>query len=162
MLGLGDDHRLVEHQQIDAGEAAHARLRPRLELDLAPVLQRDRLLAVRVAVAEDAPRLRALDLGVQLRAVADDRLEPVEVLGRGLELVRRVDDLPLAELEEAEELAGDEDLALAVLARHVDADLAGLPLAVGADSDGAGEDELLLGIEGEADSSCELDRLLAE
>ena len=59
---LADDHRLVQHQQVDAGEPAHPRLRPRLELDPPAVLQRDRLLTMRVPVADDLPRRPPLHL----------------------------------------------------------------------------------------------------
>jgi hypothetical protein len=60
--------------------------------------------------------------------------------------VSGVNDLPLAELEQTEELAGNEDLALAVLPRNVQADLTRLPAAVLTDPEGVAEHELLFGV----------------
>jgi hypothetical protein len=81
VLRLRDDHGLVEHQKVDALESAHARLRTGAELDLATVLQRDRLLTVRVAKADEHAGVLSLDLAHQFGAVLDDRDYPVEVIG---------------------------------------------------------------------------------
>ncbi|MEU0174086.1 hypothetical protein ABZ178_12120 [Streptomyces massasporeus] len=78
-------------------------------------MQLDRLLADRVPV-----RLHAL---VQVRASADQTLDPLEGVLGGLELVRTVEDQLLAADEQAPQLAGFDDAALAVLTWNVDGHL---------------------------------------
>jgi hypothetical protein len=98
-------------------------VRPRVEVQLAARrVDRDRDLGRRPAER---------DLAVVVARVAEQRLHANEVVLRRLRLVRRVRDLLLAEQEQASQLAGLEDRALAVLPGHQQAHLRNAPTPSG-------------------------------
>jgi hypothetical protein len=66
----------------------------------------------------------------QLVGALNQSLDPQEVLGARLELVRGVDLQPLPENEHPDDLAGLLDRALSVLTRHHARDLEGRPFPV--------------------------------
>jgi hypothetical protein len=143
---------LVEDDAV-GGEATARALGPGDEPQAVAVAELDAFLAVAGADAGHVP--------AQFVAAVDHGLDPRERLGRRLVLVRGVHDQALVEQEQAGELAGQQHLALPVLAGDDQADLEGRPLAVLALAQGPVEHVRLPGVQVDTEGGAELDGLLA-